>query len=281
MSLRLPLVWKVSALPIIVPAVLLIPGFGGEADAGAETIAVLSPEVRYGPAVEVEGGMVRSYVTEEDGRVVELGVAVDAGVLPALPGSHDPGGIVTPDGHSIFVWELPLPEGHGTPFDHATLDWVPAGHEPPGVYDVPHFDVHFYTISMEERMAIVPTGPEFGEAAARHPAPEYVPEGYVDPGMPPVPQMGVHWADLSSPELQPEGAEPFTRTFIYGSWDGRMIFVEPMVALSWLETRPDETIAVATAERYDPPGLWPGAYRVYFDADSDEYRVALTDLRER
>jgi hypothetical protein len=281
MPLWLPITWRDAAFLAMVPMVLLTVGCGADAEAGGETPQGFSADVRYGPAVEVDGGLVRSYVKEEAGRVVELGVAVDAGVLPALPDSHDPGGIVTPDGHSVFVSELALPENHGTPFDHATLDWIPAGHEPPGVYDVPHFDVHFYTIPPAERMAIVPTGPEFGEKAAHHPGPEYVPAGYVDPGMPPVPQMGVHWVDLSSPELRPEGAEPFTRTFIYGSWDGRIIFVEPMVALSWLETRPDETVPVATAERYDPSGLWPGAYRVYFDADTDQYRVALADLRER
>jgi hypothetical protein len=281
MPMRLPILSNNAAFLVLASIVLVVSGCGAGAEAGANALAAFSPEVRYGPTVEVAGGMVRSYVKVEGDRVVELGVAVDAGVLPALPASHDPGGIVTPDGHSVFISELPLPENHGTPFDHATLDWIPAGHEPPGVYDVPHFDVHFYTISSAERKAIVPTGPEFGEKAARHPAPEYIPTGYVDPGMPPVPQMGVHWVDPSSPELRPEGAEPFTRTFIYGSWDGRMIFVEPMVALSWLKTRPDETIPVATAERYYPSGLWPGAYRVYFDADTDQYRVALTDLRER
>jgi hypothetical protein len=266
----------------VLPLLLLASAGCGEDD-GSEAPArsASHPEIRYGPAVQAHGGMVRSYVKEEGGRLLELGVAIDESILPELPDHHAPGGIVTPDGHSIFIYEVPLPEGHGTPFDHATVDWVPAGHEPPGVYDVPHFDIHFYTISREERMAIVPSGPEFLEAAGRHPAPEYVPAGFVDPGMPPVPRMGVHWVDLSSPELAPEGATPFTRTFVYGSWDGRIVFAEPMIALSWLETRPDETIPVATAERYDPPGLWPAAYRVYFDEEAGQYRVALAELARR
>lgn len=283
-SLRAP---TLALLALLLPLAGCGAGTDSDADApeGAATAEATSEatsaEVRFGPEVQAHGGMMRSYVKVEDGRILELGVAIDESVLPALPDHQAPGGIVTPDGHSIFIHELPLPDGHGTPFDHATVDWVPAGHEPPGVYDVPHFDIHFYTISTEQRMAMVPAGPEFGQAAARHPAPEFIPAGYFDPGMPPVPQMGVHWVHPASPELAPEDPAPFTRTFIYGSWDGRMIFAEPMVALSWLETRPDETIPVPTAERYDPSGLWPAAYRVHYDEASRQYRVALTQLAER
>jgi large repetitive protein len=47
--------------------------------------------------------------------------------------------------------------------------------------------------------------------------------------------MGLHWNDPDAPERK--GA-PFTQTFIYGSYDGAMIFGEPMVAKSYLETKP-------------------------------------------
>jgi hypothetical protein len=36
------------------------------------------------------------------------------------------------------------------------LDWNPRGHIPDGVYTVPHFDVHFYLITREQREEIVP-----------------------------------------------------------------------------------------------------------------------------
>jgi len=44
--------------------------------------------------------------------------------------------------------------------------------------------------------------------------------------------MGLHWLDIASPELN--GAE-FRYTLFYGSWDGRIIFDEPMITKALLE----------------------------------------------
>ena len=32
------------------------------------------------------------------------------------------------------------------PYRFMMLDWNPQGHQPPGVYTVPHFDFHFYMV---------------------------------------------------------------------------------------------------------------------------------------
>lgn len=68
------------------------------------------------------------------------------------------------------------------------------GHEPPGIYDLPHLDFHFYYISDSDRMAI-PAGQLFPVA------PQFLPPDYSQPG-PTVPMMGRHSEDLTSPELR-------------------------------------------------------------------------------
>jgi hypothetical protein len=77
------------------------------------------------------------------------------------------------------------------------------------------------------------------------PAPELVPAGYTKlPGA--VPLMGAHWVDPTSPELN---GELFTTTFLYGSWDGKPTFAEPMVTKAFMETKPDVRAPVAVPAR--------------------------------
>lgn len=251
-------------------------------DAGlAEEGAPPELQIRYGAAVPLGEGSARTYLIASGDVPLEVGVALDEGAVEGLPVDGAPGGAAMPDGHSTFEFALEMPADNPTPFQHATLDWNPAGHEPPGVYDRAHFDVHLYTISQEERMAIYPSDPEFLDKAAHVPAPEAVPAGYVDPELGPVPRMGVHWVDPTSPELDPNDPEPFTRTFLYGSWDGKMIFAEPMVTLEHLATRPDEQIDIPVAERHEPPGYYPASYVIRWDAEAREYRIGLADLSRR
>lgn len=233
----------------------------------------------YGETIELGRGTARSYLVLDGSAPVELGVALSEAALSGLPTEAGPGGMVMPDGHRTFEHLLSLPAANPTPFTFVELDWNPGGHEPPGTYDRPHFDFHFYTITEAERNAIAPSDPTFQTKAERFPAREYLPAGYVTPRpVLGVPRMGVHWVDPGSPELN---GEPFSRTFIYGSWDGKLIFAEPMVTKEFLETRPDFRAPVATAERYEPAGHYPAAYRVYWDAAAGEYRVALADFARR
>src|SRR5690606_32730762 len=101
-----------------------------------------------------------------------------------------------------------------------------------------------------------------------------------------VPRMGVHWSDVRSPELQnvlqnPAGYQPFTRTFIYGSWDGEFTFLEPMITRAHLLTKPNESIEVPQFPAVVHPGYYPKAYRITFDATAKEYRIGLAGLEER
>ena len=236
---------------------------------------------QYGPPQKVGQGMARTYVVVDakDGQTpLELGVALDAKALDGLP-----------DAMHMYATILALPNAAPAPYQFVELDWNPRGHEPPEIYTVPHFDFHFYTISLAERNSILPSDPQFAARANNLPTGDFVPPFYVVPGPPAavaVPMMGVHWSDVRSPELQallghPELYQPFTKTFIYGSWNGRISFYEPMITREYLLTQPNTVSDIPVPARYSAAGYFPTAYRVTYDDQVKEYRIALTNLVAR
>ncbi len=263
------------------------------------------PTVRhYGKKVKVGNGSIRTYIVTQQhlgGQPLEIGVAMTEDAMEGLPA---PMAMTAEEmkkaGHAnMTVYLLDLPKYNPTPYKFVQFDWNAAGHEPAGVYDLPHFDFHFYTVPVEVRNSIVPSDPRYAEKAASYPAAEFRAPFYIDAatpaGAPPaavvVPQMGMHWLDVRSPELQgmagnPAGYKPFTKTFIYGSWDGQFIFDEPMITRDYImakrsATDPavrDEIIPVSVPARRNPAGYYPGAYRITWDAAAKEYRIALTQL---
>lgn len=260
---------------------------------------------QYGAAVALGNGQARTYIIfdqKQQGRPIELGVALTPSALEGLPAPMHmpPGG--GGDGHAhvdAHEYLLPMPERNSTPFKFLSLDWNPQGHEIPGIYTIPHFDFHFYTITKAERDLILPTDAQFQQKADNLPPAAMVPQFYstmTPPGAPTpaVPKMGVHWIDVRSPEIQgllgkPELAKPFTTTFIYGSWNGRFTFVEPMITRDFILGRRtaataaqrDSVIALPMGEKASPAGMYPAAYRIAWDAAANEYRIALTQFRQK
>lgn len=236
---------------------------------------------QYGAPVSVGAGQARSYVVldqKSGGAPLEIGIALDERALTGLPEGMPPG-----EGMAMGTeYVLPLPQQNPTPYRTIVLDWNPNGHEPPQLYGKPHFDFHFYMISNAERLAIDPaTDPSFVAKAVQNPG-AYMAPGYIPPQAPPqfwgVPRMGTHYVDPTSPEFSPAG---FSRTFIYGAWNGKLIFAEPMITREFLLTKPDVVINVPVPAQVETPGYYPTAYRVTYDAQAKEYRVALTALQAR
>lgn len=263
-----------AALLILTPAACNEPKTPNAPDETAVAAMSAGVETIYGAPMKLGQGTVRSYIEIDHGVVKELGVALSAAALKKLPGDHDG----QHGGHG-FEHILPLPSRNPTPYRNITLDWNPVGHEPPGIYDRPHFDFHFYTITNAERMTIDPADPLFAQKAMNAPSAEYIPAGYFTPPPPAaVPFMGVHWIDPASPEFNGQG---FTRTFIYGTFDGKLIFTEPMITKAFLESKPNATFPIPVAERYSPAGVYPSSYTVKWDATLKQYRVALTGFVAR
>ena len=253
---------------------------------------------QYGAAQQVGNGTVRTYIVTDQkngGRPLEVGVALSEQALEGLPApveSTDPMA-------NMHMYTLELPARNPTQYKFVQFDWNPKGHEPDSVYTYAHFDFHFYTVPVEVRNSILPSDPQYAAKAANYPAPEYRPPFYLDAATAAnapaaavtIPMMGLHWLDVRSPELQkltgnPAGYRPFTKTFIYGTWDGQFIFDEPMITRAYIlekktATDPsvvDELVPVPTAQKYSPAGFYPSAYRITWDAQQKEYRIALTQL---
>jgi hypothetical protein len=87
--------------------------------------------------------------------------------------------------------------------------------------------------------------------------------------------MGLHWTDTAAAEFH---GQPFTRTFIAGSWYGQFTFLEPMVTRAYLLAHPNDVIAVPRASLATPGGYYSAAYRVSWDSASAEWHIALTKL---
>jgi hypothetical protein len=236
-----------------------------------------APEARklvYGAPSAMGSGSIRTYMEYDNGRPVELGVELTEGVMQNLP--HH--GLDEATGVHGAEYVLELPKDNPTPFKHAVVQWNPGGHEPPGMYDLPHFDFHFYTIDNAARLAISPKDSAFKQKEANQPGAEFVPAGYILPAPMAVPMMGVHWIDPRSPEFN--GAK-FTQTFIFGSYDGQMIFAEPMITRAYLEQKQTVVKPLPVAAKYSPAGLYPAAYSIRWLEEAKVWRVALSELTAR
>ncbi|MEO7103377.1 MAG: DUF5602 domain-containing protein [Gemmatimonadaceae bacterium] len=231
----------------------------------------------YGPSASFAQGTARAWVTTDaTGSPTALGIAMTSGALQGLPTT-----VSGPSPTALMV-TLSLPDqAKGIGFDHAELGWNPNGHEPPQLYGVPHFDLHFYMISAAAQAAILPSDPQYGAKAANYPTAAFVPKGYVPPpgvaATNAVPQMGLHWSNVKSPELN---GQPFTNTFIYGSWDGRYIFLEPMITKAYLESLPNTEQAIPQPDTWPTAGRFPTTYSVNYDATAKEYRFTLGGLTQ-
>lgn len=219
-------------------------------------------KVYWGEKIDVGSGYARSYIKKTHQGLKELGIVVSEEALTGLP-------------EDMTEYVLPMPkEVEIYPYKHITFDWNPHGHGPTGVYDSPHFDIHFYFISEEDRHAIScmdeDTIPCLMNPAAQYLVSDYAPtpEG--------VPMMGWHWVDLLSPEFN---GGIFTRTFIYGYYGGKTIFMEPMVTLKYLQSREESILPIRQPQKFPyEKGYYPRAYRISYDEKMKVHNIVLKDF---
>ena len=161
-----------------------------------------------GEKVEFHEGQAWSSVKLTTGGAPEqLILTLDSNVIKSVPASGEPS-------HHEDEVLIPLPAKalETTPFKFIMLNWNSSGHEPAGIYDLPHFDMHFYLNSPVEVAAFVDQA-----KLKTDPPAGYLPEMHM--GAAEVPAMGKHWVDLTSPELN---GNTFAQTFLYGSYDGKI-----------------------------------------------------------
>lgn len=288
----------VGTAAALIALILVTPRKGADSAAAASVTRLVRLD---GLAQKVGNGTARTFIVVDEQNPdvpVEVGVALSEGAMEGLPKPMAMNHAASAGGEHLDMhnWLLDLPSKNPTPYKFVQFGWNPKGHEPPGVWDVPHFDFHFYTVPVSVRNSILPSDPQFAEKAARYPADSLRPPFYLDaaaaakttPAAMTVPEMGLHWIDVRTPEVQaiagkPEAYKPFTKTYIYGTWNGEFIFGEPMITRAYLlEKRAtkeaavrDELIPVPSAV-FTEPGYYPEAYRIRWDEKSREYLVSVT-----
>lgn len=203
--------------------------------------------VFYGTEVAMFGGKAKTWMKLSNGVPQQLAITINDAAMNSLP----------TDGVE-FETALDLnAQTAFTPFNHVAVDWNPHGHEPNGVYNVPHFDFHFYMISKEDQMSIPPYETDSSKFK-NFPTAEYLPAHYVPiPGG--VPEMGTHWVDVTSPELN---GQAFTQTFIYGSYNGKVNFYEPMISLAFLKSNATFQRAIPQPASVMQTGFYPSKLEV-------------------
>lgn len=234
-----------------------------------------------GSAQGIGGGTVQSFLTlDPQGAPVALGVALTAGSLEQLPRSPntvsrcfdlDQNGRHTQHeciGDEERILEVPAADETELPFRWISVNWNAHGHIPP--YNRAHFDFHFHTGSMERIDAIKPgrcgelADCEDFKRASRPVPPRYLPSGYIDVGAV-VPRMGNHLLDSRSPELK--DSLPFTSTFIYGAWEGELVFWEPMITLEFLQETTHACMEIRQPVAFRQAGYYPTQYCVRQDGE--------------
>lgn len=212
--------------------------------------------VYKGATVQVHGGKAWTWAKiDKNGAPQQLAITLEDQVLNTVPTTMEG----NPNDHNSHGNNLVLPLHpkaiDATPYKHVGLDWNPVGHEPEHIYTLPHFDMHFYMITEAERMAAV----DMGKLNAA-PASDYVPTNHISGA--PVPTMGLHWLDITSPELNPNNPVTFTQTFIYGSYNSKVIFQEPMITLAFLKTANNFERTIPQPAKFQQAGYYPTRMKV-------------------
>jgi hypothetical protein len=258
----------------------------------------------YGERSRLGNGEVTAYSQAEGTRPVAVGMVMTDGVLDGLPSNpptdgkwcfdKDGNGTVDPmlECHNGYETQLDLGSNFqrrvDTPFTYVLNNWNPFGHDPLGVYDKPHFDVHFYVKPNAERTAIR-SGPcpaltncdDYALAkqlpAAKYLAPDFIDVDAVEPG------MGNHLVDPTSPEFN---GQPFTRTWIYGVYNTKVTYYEPMVAHAYFSGLRDGSINdgcfdFKLATDFQESGWYPTKYCLRHRDNRNDMTVSLENFVHR
>ncbi|WP_066335165.1 hypothetical protein [Azohydromonas lata] len=254
----------------------------------------LGPAV-YGDKISLGAGHIRTFTRHyQNGTPYAIGVRFPGATLKQLPTEPNDG---------LNCWDLNADNridlhdecsgGHNrslffgknnTPFQWISVDWEPHGHVPEDIYGARHFDFHFYMTGFVERnqIAVGPCMPGTincaqHEVAVRPVAAQYLHPDFFNTNLA-FSRMGNHWADRTSPEFH---GQPFTQTFILGSYDSKITFYEPMVSLDYLLSKPNQCHPVKQPAKFQSAGYYPTEYCIRHNSATDVYTVSLQKFVRR
>jgi hypothetical protein len=259
-------------------------------------------ELYQGDSADLGDGTVSTYVElDAAGGLVAMGVRFSASTVEGLP--LEPDGTAPcfdVDGNGVedamtecFMMlrrDLYLPTAASeasAPFGYVQFNYNPMGHPPPAppVYGVPHLDFHFYLVGLDDVNELRTGTCGFfmdceAYERARIPVPDrYMPPTYIEVGAA-AGGEGNHLLPSTAPELADPPAD-FTQTFIFGSYDGHIIFYEPMIAVSFFSGGMDECYDVTQPAAWEVAGPYPTRYCIRHLADEQAYTVSLESFVHR
>jgi hypothetical protein len=174
----------------------------------------------------------------------------------------------------VFLARIPMPTEvtAQTGIDHLGINWEVAGH-PPGPFFTPHFDYHFYTVSMDDVDAIDCSNTNKPE----NPPPGYALPDMELPGMGTliglcVPQMGMH----ALPKDEMEATDLFGASMVIGYYAQQSIFIEPMVARDLLLKRENFSLQIPDSSAPADSKAWPDSFESVYDAEADTYHLTFS-----
>jgi hypothetical protein len=260
-----------------------------------------STGIHYGTPVDMGRGTVRTYLAfDADGKPMELGILLSADAFDGLPAEHSTSGRCFDlngngridksgecEGDHEFVLAMPsvVADRRDIPFQWVGVNWNVHGHAPPGVYDLPHFDFHFY-IANEASVRAIGVGPcgffidcdDFKRATQPVPA-KYVDSRHVNVDAA-VAAMGNHLIDSTSGEFA-KPPRKFTHTWIFGAFDGRITFYEPMITHEFLMTRPNICVPIKQPSAWQISGYYPTRYCIRHHDRARKYTISMEGLAYR
>jgi hypothetical protein len=281
-------------LPVVVSATIALVSCSAEPAAESK--------LYQGDSAELGSGSVSTYVEmDAAGELLSIGVRLSASTFESFPlepdgtapcfdvdgdGTEDP----ATECFMMLRRDLDLPTATSqamAPFGYVQFNYNPEGHPPPAppVYAKPHFDFHFYLVGLDDVREIrTGTCGFFIDCdvyeRARVPVPDrYMPPAYIEVGAA-AGEEGNHLLLSTAPELGDPPAE-FTQTFIFGSYDGHIIFYEPMIAVSEFTEGLDECQEIARPTAWEVAGPYPTQYCMRYLPDEDAYSVSLESFVRR
>ncbi|MCH8842495.1 MAG: hypothetical protein IID61_05895 [SAR324 cluster bacterium] len=272
----------------------------------AKTTSALANERVYGDRVSLGDGQMETYIEfNGDGIPAAIGVEFGESLFANLPqGIADGYNCWDKNGDGKLSLNPPYEcvAGHhrvlflpkhdeNIPFNWVLLNWNPGGHIPPGVFDVPHFDIHFYIMDYVANSFIRPgpCGPELVNCDDFKKGQIPIPPANIHPDFKNVhavaPRMGNHLIDVTAPEFRPrppdgDGHE-FTYAFIFGAYDGHITFYEPMVTVAYFQSHPNECAQIKLPSEYEISGYYPTEYCMRYAQRDGRYTVSLEGFVER
>lgn len=215
-----------------------------------------------GANVAFGDGHMRSWIRIDHlNKPLEIGIEITESAMNGLPDEGT--NVVLPLHHKAL---------EVTPFRHIYTGYNPNGHPPAGVFNVPHFDAHFYYTTNQERLAIPEVSPATLPFFTYAPPLGYMAPSYFQAG--PEPQMGQHWIP------PPPSFLPFTRLMVYGSYNGATTFLEPMVTIAHMLSG-NSSNAFLQPAKFAQAGNYPTVFNVYRDAQSGNYNITLSNFMPR